>query len=172
MVINSPFKQNTMKKSPIIRRLILLGSLIIATTLAVGLYLFFKPHRNVQQQEAFAVLTSAELTDAFSNDPFAANSLYLSSDGNSKVLVITGPIAKLSTNQNGEPVILIKDKQNPVGVMATLLKDQTPKTSQLSLGDEIAIKGAITSGNTYDASLDLYEHANLVQAALIPLPKR
>ena len=59
-----------------------------------------------------------------------------------------------------------------MGVLATQPKDQTPKTGQLSLGDEIAIRGAITAYNPYYASLDFFEHVNRVQAALIPLPQR
>jgi hypothetical protein len=50
-----------------------------------------------------------------------------------------------------------------VGVSATFTKQTSANTMAVKVGDIIKIKGAITAGNRYDADLDLYEHAILVQ---------
>jgi hypothetical protein len=156
-----------MIKSKLVRRFLLSAGIIIAIAFSIGTYLFFMPHRNVQKEEAFAILTAKELTDAYSKDSREADDLYLSQDGNSKVLVVTGTIAKISTNLDGEPVVLIMDAGDKVGVQATFLKEDGGAISGLKPGDQIAVKGAIAAGNSYDADLDLYEHAILTQAALV-----
>lgn len=161
-----------MIKSKLFRRIALLFGIAVLAGLSVGLYLFFKPHRNVQKEEAFATISAKELTKAYTTDPTKANEIYLNADGNSKVLIVTGTIAKISTNQAGEQVILIKDTDEQVGVQATFIKTEASGISQLKPGDQIAVKGAITAGNTFDADLDLYEHAILTQAALVENPKQ
>ncbi len=141
--------------------LILLAGIIIAGS--IGAYLFFKPHRNVQATSAYATLKVQELTNEFTADAAKANAKYLASDGNSKVLIVEGRVSKISTNQNGEQVIVLKDEGEKVGVSATFTKQTSAYTTAVKVGDIIKIKGAITAGNRYDADLDLYEHAILVQ---------
>ncbi len=141
--------------------LILLAGIIIAGS--IGAYLFFKPHRNVQAISAYATLKAQDLTNEFTADAAKANAKYLASDGNSKVLIIEGRVSKISTNQNGEQVIVLKDEGAKVGVSATFTKQTSANTMAVKVGDIIKIKGAITAGNRYDADLDLYEHAILVQ---------
>lgn len=129
----------------------------------IGLYLFFKPHRNVQATSAYATLKVQELTNEFTTDAAKANAKYLASDGNSKVLIIEGRVSKITTNQNGEQVIILKDEGAKVGVSATFTKQTGSNAASVKVGEIIKVKGAITAGNRYDADLDLYEHAILVQ---------
>jgi tRNA(Ile2) C34 agmatinyltransferase TiaS len=156
-----------MFKSKLFKRIALLGGIAVIAGLSVGLYVFFKPHRNVQKEKAFATISAKELTKAYTTDAKKANELYLSADGNSKVLVVTGVISKISTNQAGEQVVLLMDDGEHVGVQATFLKTEESTISKLKTGDQVAIKGAITAGNSYDADFDLYEHAILTKAALV-----
>jgi len=145
--------------------LVMLAGIIIAGS--IGAYLFFKPHRDVQATSAFAELKASELVSEFSSDANKANAKYLSSDGNSKVLIVEGRVNKISDNQNGEKVIVLKDEDAKVGVSATFTKTTTVNTQTIKVGDVVKIKGAITAGNRYDADLDLYEHAILVQCDII-----
>lgn len=141
--------------------LVIIVGVIIAGS--IGAYLFFKPHRNVQETSAYATLKVQELTNEFTADAVKANAKYLASDGNSKVLIVEGRVSKISTNQNGEQVIVLKDEGAKVGVSATFTQQTSANTLAVKAGDIIKIKGAITAGNRYDADLDLYEHAILVQ---------
>ena len=126
-------------------------------------YLWNKPHRNVQNVKAFASVTAEGLVKEFSDDPAAANQKYLSSDGNSKVLIVTGRISSISMNQKQEKMVLLKEEDHPVGVMCTFAAATNAHTEGMKPGDIIHVKGAITSGSSYDKDLDLYEHALLVQ---------
>lgn len=140
---------------------------IIIIAGSIGAYMWFKPHRDVQATKAFAKMKSSELLQEFSADANAANAKYLSRDGNSKVLVVEGRVSKISANQSGEAVIVLKDEGAKVGVSGTFTLKTSPNTAGIKVGDIIKIKGAITTGNSYDADLDLYEHAVLVQCDII-----
>jgi len=145
--------------------LIIMAGILIAGS--IGAYLFFKPHRDVQATNAFAKLKASELVSEFTADANKANAKYLASDGNSKVLIVEGRVNKISDNQNGEKVIVLKDEDAKVGVSATFTKTTTANTQSIKPGDIVKIKGAITAGNHYDANLDLYEHTILVQCDLV-----
>lgn len=140
---------------------------VISIALIVVIYMVNKPHRNVQAADVFAEIKINDLLNEFSIDPSKANTKYLSDDGNSKVLVVEGPVYSVSTNQKNEKVILLKDANSKVGVSCTFTEHSNPKESDLSIGSVVKIKGAITAGNSYDADLDLYNHAILVQCDLI-----
>lgn len=145
--------------------LIILAGIIIAGI--AGAYLWFKPHRDVQAAKAFVELRVSELVNEFSANAKAANVKYLAQDGNSKVLIIKGQVSKISTNQNGEKVIVLKDSGAKAGVSATFTQKTNPNVESVKIGDIIKVKGAITAGNSYDAELDLYEHAILIQCDII-----
>jgi hypothetical protein len=155
-----------MKKKAFIRSgLVMLTVIIIAGS--IGAYMWFKPHRDVQATKAFAELKVSDLIQEFSADAKAANAKYLSRDGNSKVLIVEGRVSKIYTNQSGETVIILKDEGAKVGISSTFTVKTSPHTAGIKEGDIIKIKGAITAGNSYDADLDLYEHAVLVQCDII-----
>lgn len=154
-------KKKTLKKWG----LIFLAGLVIAGSVAA--YLFFKPHRDVQQTNAFVSIQVSQLTGEFEKDAATANEKYLASDGNSKVLIIEGRVSKISSNQNNEQVIVLKDEGAKVGVSGTFTKESSSHLGSIKVGDIIKIKGAITAGNRYDADLDLYEHAVLVQCDVV-----
>lgn len=147
---------------------ILAGSLVLLSiAVGIGAYLWFKPHRNVQSETVFAQLSPTALVDEFTADPEKANAKYLSDDGNSKVLIIKGKVSKISTNQIGETVILLKDDLLKAGVSATFTQETNAHTSGIKIGNIIRIKGAITAGNRYDKDLDLYENAILIQCDIV-----
>jgi hypothetical protein len=141
--------------------LILFAGIIIAGS--IGTYLFLKPHLNVEKTSAYETLKSKNLTKEFTADAAKANAKYPASDGNSKILIVEGRVSKISTNQNGEQVIVLKDEGAKAGVSATFTQQTSANTLAAKVGDIVKIKGAITAGNRYDKELDLYEHAILVQ---------
>jgi hypothetical protein len=113
--------------------LVILAGVVIAGS--IGAYLFFKPHRDVQATNAFAELKASELVSEFTIDAGKANAKYLASDGNSKVLIVEGRVSKISDNQNGEKVIVLKDESAKVGVSATFTKATTANTQSIKVGD-------------------------------------
>jgi len=145
--------------------LVMLAGIVIAGL--IGTYLFFKPHRDVQATSAFAELKASKLVSEFTADAGKANAKYLASDGNSKVLIVEGRVSKISDNQNGEKVIVLKDEGAKVGASATFTQTTSLSVGTIKVGDVVKIKGAVTAGNRYDADLDLYEHAIIVQCDIV-----
>jgi len=141
----------------------------IALIIAVSIVAFswFKPHRDVQKAEVFAELNISELIGEYMYNSDAANKKYLSDDGNSKVLIVKGRVSKISANQNKELVIILKDEDAKVGVSASFTQKPSANTNGIKEGDIIRVKGVITSGNSYDPDLDLYEHATLIQCDIV-----
>lgn len=145
-----------MKKSK--TKKVILIILIVGILAAIyPMYLFFMPHRDVQKTEAFATLSSKQLVDEYLKDNAAANAKYLENDGNSKVLIIEGVISSISTDQNNQTVVLLKDANENAGVNCTFLKDADGRIKNLKVGDTIKVKGFITLGASYDEDLEMYE---------------
>lgn len=154
-------KKKTIKQIGV---LILTGILIGES---IGAYMWFKPHRNVQSTEVYAEIKVKDLVNEFSNNNAAANEKYLSSDGNSKVLIVEGRVSRITKNQEGVNVLILKEKNAEVGVSATFTKETSAHVNGIKEGDVIRIKGAITAGNSYAKDLDLYEHAVLIQCDVV-----
>lgn len=150
----------------IIKFFFIFVSLVILTGGIFVTYLWFKPHRDVQNTKAFSEMTVNQLTKEFFEDPDAANAKYLSADGNSKVLLVTGSVREITVNQNGETVIQLREHGAKSGVIATFRKN-THLPLKVKVNDIIRLKGAITAGNSYVPDLDLYEDAVLVECDLV-----
>lgn len=131
-----------------------------------AMYQYFKPHRNILAGAADAELTVESLVQEFSENPDKANKKYLSSDGNSSILIIKGSVNKMSTNLSGEKVIELKNDSSKVGLLASFSKSSSAELARVKKGDIISVKGRITAGNHFDADLNLYENAILVEASL------
>lgn len=151
------------------RKRIVLFALCSAIVIVLGVagWIWFLPHRDIRSAAVDEEVDVATLTRSFANDPSAANAHYLSGDGNSKVLQVSGPVFSISTNNQGEAVVLIKADTAKMGVIATFLKDYSKEVQQLKKGTMIKVKGAITSGNSFDADLGLVEHATLIKCVLL-----
>lgn len=150
-----------------VKKLAWIGFTVIAVVLSVIAYLFYKPHRNVQTAKASAQISVKELLNEFSSNEKKANAKYLSADGNSKILIVSGPVYSSSTNQKNELVILLKEESQPEGVSCTFTAETNDHAASLKKGDIVKIKGAITAGNSYDTLLDLHNHALLIQCDIV-----
>jgi len=139
----------------IIAIVIIAGMLIGGGTI---LYMFNMPHRNVQNSDTdFSLNTSQMLAEYLSNVK-AANEKYLSEDGDSKILEITGTVASISENFNGQKVVLLKEANDKAGVNCIFLKETGANAAKLKIGKTTTIKGSIMSGAAYDEDLELYEN--------------
>jgi len=158
-----------MKRKKIIRVLIVLvvaGALI---GVGAGLYMFFMPQRNVQNLPVDFQVTASDLTEEFLNDITSANQKYLSADGESKILEVTGKVSRISENFNGEKVVLLKDDDDKAGVSATFTHDTNQAVNELEPGDVVTIKGVIRSGAYYDQDLDMFVNVTVEKSDIINL---
>lgn len=145
----------------------MIGVTGLLTVGGIGLYMFNKPHRNVLSAQADYVLTSTQIVMEYLTDGEAANQKYLSADGDSKILEITGEISNISENFNGQKVVLIKSGQDKAGVSATFTSETNNKLSGKTPGQSITVKGVIRSGASYDEDLGLYENVILEKSDLV-----
>ncbi len=77
-----------MKRKKILR---IAATLVIVSLLiggGAGLYMFNMPQRDVQSAKADYTLTDSQIVEEYLAGREAANSKYLSDDGNSKILIV------------------------------------------------------------------------------------
>ncbi len=156
-----------MKRKKIITTGIIVVAAAVLLGLGIGLYMFFMPHRDVQKASTDYALTASELVAEYLNDRNAANEKYLAEDGNSSILEVSGTVARISSNFNGQKVVLIKEETDQAGVNCTFMPTTNANAEKLKPGDQVTIKGVIRSGPSYDPDLGMYIHAVLNHSDVI-----
>ena len=159
-----------MTKKRVIKFIVIVALSVVVIGAAIGLYLFNKPHRNVQAAEVDFSITSSALVEEYLTSPEKANEKYLSDEGNSKILAITGKAHSISRDLNDQIVVLLKAEGQNAGVSCTFTKETNANTSTLQIGQTITVKGVIRSGAGFDADLDLYEDVIVEKCDIIHNP--
>ena len=159
-----------MTKKRVIKFIVIVALSVVVIGAAIGLYLFNKPHRNVQAAEVDFSITSSALVEEYLTSPEKANEKYLSDEGNSKILAITGKVHSISRDLNDQVVVLLKAEGQKAGVSCTFTKETNANTSTLQIGQTITVKGVIRSGAGFDADLDLYEDVIVEKCDIIHNP--
>ena len=153
------------------RKKIIKISLIVVLTILVvaggtALYLFNMPHRDVQKTKSDFSYTSNEIVAEYLKDPEAANQKYLDEEGESKILEVTGNVADISTDFNGQTVVLLQSEGSPAGVSCTFPKDMEAAAT-FEIGQSITVKGVIRAGAGYNEDLEMYENVILDKCSII-----
>lgn len=156
-----------MKKKKLFRTVAIIGTATLLIGGGIGLYMFNKPHRDVQSARTDYALSSSEIVREYLNDYVAANQKYLSANGDSKVLEIAGEVNRISENFNGQKVVLLKSGEDKAGVSATFTSESNENLEGIQLGQTVTIKGVIRSGASYDEDLELYEHVILEKSDIV-----
>lgn len=156
-----------MKKKTLIRTIALFVLAGLIVSIGIALYMFNMPHRDIQSAKVDYRLSNSEIVAEYLTDRDAANQKYLAADGDSKILEITGPVAKISENFDGNKVLLLKSPDDSAGVQATFTSETSKHIKALSAGQTVTVKGVIRSGASYDEDLGLYEHVILEKSDLI-----
>lgn len=144
---------------------ILLIGIFIAV--AIALYMFNKPARNVQATTTDFSYNASEIVNEYLTDANKANEKYLDENGNSKVLEITGTVATITEDFKANKVILLKEENDKAGVSATFTPETNSNASKVKVGDKLTIKGVIQSGATYDSDLEMYENVIIDKSDII-----
>lgn len=160
-------KKSTMRRKKILKitAIIALTGLLIGG--GVGLYMFNMPHRNVQTEKADFSLTSSQIVSEYLSNKDAANKKYLAADGDSKILEITGIIARISEDFNGNKVVLLKGDKDKAGVSATFTSRSNNAIMKKLVGETSTVKGVIRSGAAYDEDLGLFENVILEKSSIV-----
>jgi len=134
---------------------------------AIIFYMFNQPHRDVQAQSADYSFEASAIVNEYLADSKKANEKYLDSEGESKILEITGIVADISKDYNDQTVILLKGASDKAGVSCTFSKENEAGTTNVKVGQTITVKGVIRSGASYDEDLEMYENVNLDKSKII-----
>lgn len=133
----------------------------------VGYYMFNKPARDVQNTETDFSYKASQIVNEYLTDAKKANAKYLAENGESKVLEITGIVAKISEDFNNQKVILLKADGEKAGVSCTFTADTNANTLNIQIGDQVIIKGVIRSGASFDEDLDMYENVIIEKSDIV-----
>ena len=154
------------KKKIIKTALFLIGAIVIIGG-GIGLYMFNKPARDVQNTKTDFSYNSSDIVNEYLTDPQKANNKYLDDTGDSKVLEISGIVAQISEDFNKQKVILLKTASDKAGVSCTFTEETNSQVENIKIGDQITIKGVIRSGASFDEDLDMYENVIIEKSAVI-----
>ena len=114
-------------------------------------YLYNKPHRNVESEEADILISSVQLFQNYSENEKKADSLYLN-----RVVRVNGLIRGIEQDQKGERVLILEAEDDIFGVVCSI--DETnvenrKKSQALKAGDSVMLKG-ICTGFAEDVKLN------------------
>lgn len=153
------------------KKIIRIVLIVVVAGFVIGggsiLYLFNKPHRDVQSSKADYSVTSSQLVAEYLSDKESANEKYLAEDGDSKILKITGPVSKISEDFNNNKVVLLKGDKDKAGVRAVFTEETNAKAASLEPGQVITVKGVIRSGASWDEDLEMYENVIVEKSDII-----
>ena len=156
-----------MKRKKIIRIVLIVVGIGILSAGGIALYMFNKPHKDVQSAKTDYTIDASVLVNEYLTDSESANEKYLNESGTSKILEVVGTVAAISEDFNNQKVILLKIASDKAGVSATFTSETNASVLSVKLGDKIKIKGVIRSGASYDEDLGLYEHVILEKSDII-----
>jgi RecG-like helicase len=148
-----------MKKKKLLKTALILVAAGIIIAGSIGLYMFFMPHRDVQKAKTDFYLTASELVNEYLADRNGANTKYLAADGNSKILEVTGTVARVSNDFQDNKVVELKENGDKAGVNFTFMPNTNANAEKLQKGQKVTIKGVIRSGASYDPDLEMYLNA-------------
>lgn len=149
------------------KKILIILTVGILIAVAVALYMFNKPARDVQATKTDFSYQASEIVSEYLTDAKKANDKYLDEEGNSKVLEITGTVAEISEDFNNQKVILLKAVSDKAGVSATFTKETNSHTTNIKIGDVVTIKGVIRSGASYDKDLEMYENVTIDKSDIV-----
>jgi hypothetical protein len=156
-----------MKKNKIIKWIVVFTLTGIVVAGAIIYYLFNMPHRDVQNAKTDYSFSSSAIVNEYLNDAVYANQKYLDEEGDSKIFEVSGLVADISENFNGQKVILLKEEDDKAGVSCTISSENETSANVVKIQDRIKVKGVIRSGANYDADLDMYENVIMEKCKII-----
>jgi len=116
------------------RKTVGLITLLFLAVISYGLYVWYKPTRDVTDETAIKIAAPA-IFDSFVLNETKANQLYLN-----KAIEVTGEVAEFKKNQSGQSVVYLKTSDPMFGVNCTFKTDP----GFLTKGSTITFKGICT----------------------------
>lgn len=116
------------------KKALIIVAIIAIVGAAYGLYVYFKPTRDVREEKAIPI-TATAIFDSFTVNENRANELYLN-----KAILVTGEVVEFKQNQEGMAVVYLKTNDPVFGVNCTFKEDP----GVIAKGATITFKGICT----------------------------
>ncbi|SEK50470.1 tRNA_anti-like [Aquimarina amphilecti] len=113
--------------------------LMILIGILIYIKVYNKPFANISESKPNVSIESKELIDSFFNNENEANSKFLE-----QIIQVRGLITEITSGKNGNNIITLGDKNAIGGVTCHLSSEESTKTNNLKIGQQINIKGICT----------------------------
>ncbi|MEK7253942.1 MAG: hypothetical protein AAB316_04305 [Bacteroidota bacterium] len=118
------------------KKILLFGLLIAVVGIGIGYMIYNKPHKNMASAKADYTLDAKVLVAEFSSDEAAANEKYLG-----KIITVTGSVAEVTTDDNGNPSVMLDTGDPMAAVKCNLDFASKPKRTEFQTGETVTLKG-------------------------------
>ncbi|MGH1437362.1 MAG: OB-fold protein [Lewinella sp.] len=106
---------------------------------AIGVYLWNKPHENMDKAKADVQIAAGELFTAFAENETQANETYLD-----KVIAVTGKVREVSKSPEGLVKVTLDSGDEMFGVICQLDELSEHQRTEFQLGESVTLKGKCT----------------------------
>ncbi len=133
-----------------LKRILQFGLIALLIGGGIGYYMWNKPHETIGKPNF--TLTATEIVAEFDKDEAEAMKKYVSQDGNTIVVQVSGKIADVKNDTSGITIAL--DTGDPInGVSCVLDRFTKHSHTDFKVGDDIKLKGLCT-GKLSDVVID------------------
>jgi hypothetical protein len=144
------------------KKIIFLSIVIIAVTAAIiGYAMYNKKHFSVKNATPVATVAAVLLHQTFNADSVLAKTNFMGDETNKKVIKVTGEIAAIKEDQQGNTIILLKTNTDGAFINCTMEE----KAENINTGINIVLKG-ICTGYNFDAEMGIPGDVILVRCFL------
>ena len=121
----------------------ILIAFLLLSFIAFGLYVWYRPARDVQREEARTSITADSLFTTYVSNEKTANAVFLD-----KAVQVSGTIGSVSQNADGKTILFLQTADPMFGVNCTMEESSV----SVKEGDQVTLKG-ICTGYTTDVIL-------------------
>jgi hypothetical protein len=119
----------------VIKKLMLALFAFVCIVLAVGFYLYNKPHRNISRVEPDFRITSKMLSDSYSKDEVLADGNYLG-----KVLELQGEVLSYEVSPSNLGVVVLVGNEFSA-VRCDLSENEIHSGNRFTTGSQVTVRG-------------------------------
>lgn len=133
-----------------LKKILILGSILVVIGGGVGYYLWNKPHASIGTPDV--TTTATELAAAFGKDEDAATKKFMGDASKSLIIQVSGKVLEIKNDTSG--IALALETGDPInGVSCVLDKFTKQPRTDYKVGEEVTLKG-ICTGKLSDVVID------------------